>query len=103
MIPKPRAVHAALRTLLVSMAAAGSIPATAQDQDAEIEETTVDEIVVTGTRLETTLQEAETAATVLTSQALAEARVTDIRRIDDFVPNVQFNESSQVGGVYISI
>ena len=85
------------------MAAAGSIPAAAQDRSAEIEETAVDEIVVTGTRLETTLQDADTAATVLTSQALSEARVTNIRRIDDFVPNVQFNESSEVGGVYVSI
>lgn len=103
MIPKPRAVHPALCTIAASMAAAGPIPAAAQDQDAAIEDATVDEIIVTGTRLETTLQDADTAATVLTSQALSEARVTDIRRIDDFVPNVQFNESSEVGGVYISI
>jgi len=58
---------------------------------------------VTGTRVETTVQDADVAVTVLTSQSLSDARVTEIGRIDDFVPNVQINETGELGSVYINI
>ncbi|MEO0460527.1 MAG: TonB-dependent receptor [Myxococcota bacterium] len=75
----------------------------AQEPDPSGDEEEVETIVITGTRQQTTLQDADVAATVLTSDTLTEARVTDFRRIDDLVPNVQFNDSGQVGGVYINI
>ncbi|MEM8981842.1 MAG: TonB-dependent receptor [Pseudomonadota bacterium] len=65
--------------------------------------TPLDEIIVTGTKRQTTLQDADLAATVLSRKVLDEARVVDIRRIDDLAPNVQFNDSSPLGAVYISI
>ncbi|MEM9759228.1 MAG: Plug domain-containing protein, partial [Pseudomonadota bacterium] len=58
---------------------------------------------VTATKRDTTLQDADVSATVLSASALRDARVTDIRRIDDLAPSVQFNESSPLGAVFISI
>lgn len=63
----------------------------------------IEEVVVTATKRETTLQTLDLSATVLSRQDLLDARVTDIRRIDDLVPNVQFNDTGQIGAVYISI
>ena len=50
----------------------------------------IEEITVTGTKQNTSLQDADVAVTVLNEQALFDARVADIGRIDDLVPNVQF-------------
>lgn len=63
----------------------------------------LDKVVVTAARRDVALQDADVSATVLDFLALEEARVTDIRDIDDLVPNVQFNDSGQIGGVYIGI
>ncbi|MEM0954742.1 MAG: TonB-dependent receptor [Pseudomonadota bacterium] len=63
----------------------------------------IEEVIVTATKRDTSLQELDRSATVLNRQDLLDARVTDIRRIDDLVPNVQFNDSGQIGGVYIAI
>lgn len=63
----------------------------------------IEEITVTGTKQSTSLQDADVAVTVLNEQALLDARVTDIGRIDDLVPNVQFNNASPIGRVFISI
>lgn len=65
--------------------------------------TTVDEIVVTGTRQDTRLADAPIAATVLTEQFIRDARIDSLRQIDDYVPNVQFNQLGQVGGTYVTI
>lgn len=87
--------------LSVSVLALSSV-ASASAQDSS-RAAAADEIVVTGTKRETTLQDADVAATVLTREALQEARVTDFRRIDDLAPNVQFNDRGPLGAVYISI
>lgn len=71
--------------------------------DGETRAPSLEEVVVTAVRRSTTLQDADVAATVLDARALEEARVTDIRRIDDLVPNVTFNDSGQIGGVYIGV
>jgi iron complex outermembrane receptor protein len=65
--------------------------------------TTVDDIVVTGTRQDTRLSDAPIAATVLTEQFIRDARIDSLRQIDDYVPNVQFNQIGQVGGTYVTI
>lgn len=76
----------------------------AQEEPPEFDETrTLDTIIVTGAERDTTLQDADVSVTVLTETALQDARVTDIRRIDDLAPNVQFNELGAIGGVFVTI
>lgn len=74
-----------------------------EDPQSPDDDPPLETIMVTGTKQERTLQDLDIAATVLGQQALRDARVTDIRRIDDLVPNVQFNDSGPLGAVYISI
>ena len=62
-----------------------------------------DVIRVTGTRRDTTLQDADVAVTVLGATDIEEARLRDFSRIDDLVPNVQFNESGQTGTIFVTI
>lgn len=78
-------------------------PRTISEGNGDTDAVDLDEVVVTAVRRDTSLQDADVAATVLNWNMLEEARVTDIRRIDDLVPNVQFNDSGQIGGVYIGI
>ncbi|MEM9375953.1 MAG: TonB-dependent receptor [Pseudomonadota bacterium] len=85
-----------------AMLVSSSLLGTAQTPEDE-DEVTLDKIIVKGTKQETTLQDADVAVTVIGREALKAARVTDIRRIDDLAPNVQFNDSSPLGAVYISI
>lgn len=89
-----------LSTGAVAALSAASLAA-AQSVDEEL--VTLDKIVVQGTKQETTLQDADVAVTVIGREALEAARVTDFRKIDDLAPNVQFNDSSPLGAVYISI
>ena len=62
-----------------------------------------DTIIVTGQKREETLLEADLSVTVFDERAIREARLRDFRRIDDLVPNVQFNEASQLSSVFVSI
>lgn len=64
---------------------------------------TVEEVIVTGTKQESTLQDTDVSVTVIDAQAIDAARLRDVRRIDDLVPNVTFNEKSQLGGVFVTI
>ncbi|MDH4746211.1 TonB-dependent receptor plug domain-containing protein [Sphingomonas sp. CBMAI 2297] len=61
------------------------------------------DIVVTGTRRETRLQDTDVSVTVLDRKTLDAARIRDVRQLDAVVPNVQFNESGQLGSTFISI
>jgi iron complex outermembrane recepter protein len=61
------------------------------------------EIIVTGTKREATLQDSDVSVTVLDKRTIDEARLRDARRIDDLVPNVQFNEKGQLGGIFVTI
>lgn len=81
---------------LASGAAAQTVPS---DESA----TEVDEIIVTGTRQNTRLADAPIAATVLSEQFVRDARIDSLRQIDDYVPNIQFNQQGQVGGTYLTI
>lgn len=56
-------------------------PVTTLAQQAE----TVEEVVVTGTKRNSTLQDSDVAVTVLDADAIKEARLRDARRIDDLV------------------
>ena len=66
-------------------------------------DSTKEEIVVTATRQSTRLADAPVAATVLTDQFIRDARIDSLRQIDDYIPNVQFNQTGQVGGTYVTI
>jgi iron complex outermembrane receptor protein len=61
------------------------------------------EVIVTGTKRSSTLQDTDVAVTVIDKEAIDEARLRDVRRIDDLVPNVQFNEKGQLGGIFVTI
>lgn len=75
----------------------------AQTGEAEDASEPVDNIVVTGQKRDETLLESDLSVTVLNEEAIREARLRDIRRLDDLVPNVQFNESGQLSSVFVSI
>ncbi|MGC6331831.1 TonB-dependent receptor [Rhizorhabdus sp. FW153] len=64
---------------------------------------TKDEIIVTGTRQPSPLADTPVAATVLTEQFVEDARIETVRDIDDYVPNVQFNQLGQIGATFITI
>lgn len=66
-------------------------------------ETQVEEITVTGQKREETLIESDIAVTVLDYEVIQDTRLRDLRRLDDLVPNVQFNESGQLSSVFVSI
>lgn len=87
------------KAVLIGLAAMGAsgLPALAQ------ETTEIDKVVVTAARRDQALADAPVAATVLTEGFARDARIRSLRQIDDFVPNVQFNQIGQVGGTYISI
>jgi iron complex outermembrane receptor protein len=74
-------------------------PLTVLSQSAE----DVEEVVVTGTKRDVTLQDSDVAVTVLDAEAIQQARLRDVRRVDDLVPNVSFNEKGQLGGMFITI
>lgn len=79
-------------------AVALSSPAFAQDDASSL-----GEIVVTGQKRTATLQDSDTAVTVLDARAIDEARLRDFSQLDDLVPNVQFNQGGQLGNVFITI
>lgn len=76
----------------------------AQEKDRKDEaQTAPNDIIVTGTRRDTKLQDADVSVTVLNRETLNQARIRDVRQLDGVVPNVQFNESGQLGSTFISI
>ena len=62
-----------------------------------------DTIIVKGQKRDTTLQDADIAVTVFTPEQIKISRIRDFRRIDDLVPNVQFNQSGQTSSVFATI
>ena len=77
--------------------------ALAQSNDAEDSSEPIETITVTGQKRDESLLESDLSVTVLNEEAIREARLRDIRRLDDLVPNVQFNESGQLSSVFVSI
>ena len=62
-----------------------------------------DDLIVTATRRTTSVQNTDASITVIDRHALNDARVRDVAQLDALVPNVQFNESGQLGSTFISI
>jgi outer membrane receptor for ferrienterochelin and colicin len=77
-------------------------PLTAHAQHPDTAEQNED-IVVTGGKRETTLQVSDLLVTVLDAEAIRETRLRDVSRIDELVPNVQFNEIGQLSSVFVPI
>jgi len=77
--------------------------ALAQSNEAEDSSEPIETITVTGQKRDESLLESDLSVTVLNEEAIREARLRDIRRLDDLVPNVQFNESGQLSSVFVSI
>ena len=97
------------KAIFRSVLAASSVMATFQyapgavAQEAEVDMHIEDTIIVRGQKRETTLQDADVAVTVFTPDQIDAARIRDFRRIDDLVPNVQFNQSGQTSSVFATI
>lgn len=83
--------------LLASVAISAFSPAFAQTQTRD--DASSQEIIVTGSKQTTTLQESDLSVTVLDAETIKDARLRDVRRLDDLVPNVQFNELGQLSSV----
>ncbi len=83
-----------------------SCPTFAREQQNSVtssQERVIETIVVRGQKRDRSLQETDMSVTVLDQDAIRETRLRDIRRIDDLVPNVQFNEAGQLSSVFVSI
>lgn len=78
-------------------------PAYAQDIADENETESENVIIVEGQKRVTTLQDSDVAVTVITPELIEATRLRDFRRIDDLVPNVQFNQSGQTSSVFATI
>lgn len=92
--------------LILAALLSGGAPTAALAQSAPTEpapEITEDGIIVTATRQSSQLADTPVAATVLTEQFIRDARIDSLRQIDDYIPNVQFNQTGQVGGTYVTI
>ena len=63
----------------------------------------IDNIVVTGSKRDTALIDSDLSVTVIDAATIDEARLREFRRIDDLVPNVQFNEFGQQGSIFITV
>ncbi|MEM0910573.1 MAG: TonB-dependent receptor [Pseudomonadota bacterium] len=92
----------AFSPMVIAMAADAQEDSLSQTSIGE-KDSEVEHILVQGTKRVTTLQDSGVSVTVLSETDLKNARIDDIRQLDDLVPNVQFNESGQVGAVYVSI
>jgi iron complex outermembrane receptor protein len=75
----------------------------ANDQEDQRRPAQAGDIIVTGSKRDTTFLESDLSVTVLDRQTLEDARVRDLRQIDKLVPNVKFNSNGQLSDLYISI
>ena len=76
---------------------------TSPESNALPDERYIETVIVRGQKRERTLQESDLSVTVLDENLIRETRLRDIRRLDDLVPNVQFNEAGQLSSVFVSI
>lgn len=88
---------------VLALSVAFASPAYAEEEVTGDMQSRSEDIIVTGTRRNTRLQDTDMSVTVINRDALNQARIRDIRQLDGVVPNVQFNESGQLGSTFISI
>ncbi|MEM6486302.1 MAG: TonB-dependent receptor [Pseudomonadota bacterium] len=63
----------------------------------------VEEVIVRAQKRAETLLESDIAVTVFGKADIEANRIRDLRRLDDLVPNVQFNQSGQISSVFATI
>lgn len=87
-----------------------STGAFAGDNDNSVTETAIDtvarneeQVVVIGSKIDSTIQELPSSVTVLTEDFLHNSRIETITDIDNYVPNLKFSQLGEVGDRYISI
>ncbi|GIU66392.1 TonB-dependent receptor [Candidatus Phycosocius spiralis] len=76
-----------------------AVPAFAQETSVSSEVRPVDEVIVTATRRETTLQNVAVAVTAIGAQAIESAGVKDIRDLTQLAPSLQVPVSENSGSV----
>lgn len=94
------------KTLLVVMSAAMlALPARAQTQDgdSEIDGLTIEEVIVTATRVETSLMTTSIAVSAFSQDDLTTNGVKDIRDASDLVPNFDVAFSPSDSGVQLTM
>ena len=91
----PCIVATVVSAILVTGATAFQKPAHAQGRSAAL----IEEVVVTARKREENLQDAPIAVSAFTGDALDFRGVTDIDRLDQFVPNLVLNESPTYSNV----
>ena len=66
-------------------------------------ESSIERIIVTGTKLNQGVKEVPMSVSVFDSEAIRKHGMVTLRDIDDYAPNVSISQIGQVGGTYISI
>ena len=72
-------------------------------EDREERVVTIDEIIVTATKRETSLQDTPVAVTALTGESLERQQVVDLKSVTAFVPNLQVGAHSDSAAVDVSL
>jgi iron complex outermembrane recepter protein len=96
-------MNAGLAVLLSAAVAVGMFWCPLSGVAAERDDSELDEVVVTGQKQETTLQDVDAAVTVLDAKTIDQAHIRDISQVDDVVPNVHFAQPGQLSNVFITI
>ena len=86
---------------IVALAAAQ--PAVAQDEEPESTRSGNQEIIVTGTRIATNVQDVPIAITAVTAEALEDQQITTFSDLGNIVPNATFRKSQGIYGAGVSV
>jgi len=83
----------ARKALALAIAAALSAPVQAQDSQTEAEDNMLEEVIVTASKRETTLQDLSMSVTAINPEMMSRAEILDVTRLDTLVPGMQFASS----------
>jgi iron complex outermembrane receptor protein len=83
----------ARKALTFAIAAALSAHVQAQDSRTEAEENMLEEVIVTASKRETTLQDLSMSVTAISPEMMSRAEIQDVTRLDTLVPGMQFASS----------
>lgn len=89
--------------LLAQDSSTTSPPAPVDEADQDSGDTGIEEIVVTGTRIATNVQDVPIAITAVTGETLEERQVTTFASLGNIVPNATFRKSQGIYGAGVSV
>ncbi len=98
-----RRMRAQLLTSVALCASVGALPAIAQDQSADSNSYSLEEILVTAQKREATLQETPIAVSAVTGRALEQAQIRDTRDMQFLVPSLQVAKRASASNTTFSI